>query len=82
MVVTYYVKLFCTRTDKQNGILMSLVLLVPETIITGSNKISKSRATSETFCGLEFKVCKIQGINVSETMLLAANKQSLKVYSF
>ena len=33
MVVTYYIKLFCTGADKHNGILMSLLLLVTETII-------------------------------------------------
>ena len=32
MVVTYYVKLFRTGTDRHNGILMSLLLLVTETI--------------------------------------------------
>ena len=33
MVVTYYIKLFRTGTDRQNGILMSLLLLVAETEI-------------------------------------------------
>ena len=32
MVVTYYMKLFRTWTDRHNGILMSLLLLVAETI--------------------------------------------------
>ena len=32
MVVTYYVKLFRTGADRRNGILMSLLLLVAETI--------------------------------------------------
>ena len=32
MVVTYYIKLFRTGTDEYNGILMSLLLLVAETI--------------------------------------------------
>ena len=32
MVVTYYTKLFRTRADRRNGILMSLLLLVAETI--------------------------------------------------
>ena len=32
MVVTYYVKLFRIGTDRHNGILMSLLLLVTETI--------------------------------------------------
>ena len=31
MVVTYYIKLFRTGTDRHNGILMSLLLLVAET---------------------------------------------------
>ena len=30
MVVTYYIKLFQTGTDRHNGILMSLLLLVVE----------------------------------------------------
>ena len=33
MVVTYYIKLFRTGADRHNGILMSLLLLVAETII-------------------------------------------------
>ena len=33
MVVTYYIKLFRTRADRHNGILMSLFPLVAETII-------------------------------------------------
>ena len=33
MVVTYYIKLFRTRADKHNGVLMSLLLLVAETTI-------------------------------------------------
>ena len=32
MVVTYYIKLFRTGADRHNGILMSLLLLVAETI--------------------------------------------------
>ena len=32
MVVTYYIKLFLTGADRHNGILMSLLLLVAETI--------------------------------------------------
>ena len=31
MVVTYYIKLFCTGADRHNGILMSLLRLVAET---------------------------------------------------
>ena len=34
MVVTYYIKLFRTGADRHNGILMSLLLLVAETIIS------------------------------------------------
>ena len=37
MVVTYYVKLLRTGADRHNGILMSLVLLVAETIIRSSH---------------------------------------------
>ena len=32
MVVTYYIKLFRAGTDRHNGILMTLLLLVAETI--------------------------------------------------
>ena len=34
MVVTYYIKAFRRGADRHNGILMSLLLLVAETIIT------------------------------------------------
>ena len=34
MVVTYYIKIFRTEAIRQNGILLSLFLLVAETIIT------------------------------------------------
>ena len=33
MVVTYYIKLFCSKVDRHSGILMSLLLLVAKTII-------------------------------------------------
>ena len=33
MVVTYYIKLFYMGSDRHNGILMSLLLLVVETVI-------------------------------------------------
>ena len=33
IVVTYDVKIFCTGADRHNGILVSLLLLVAETII-------------------------------------------------
>ena len=39
MVVTYNIKLFRMGADRQNGILMSLILLVAETITT-ETKIS------------------------------------------
>ena len=32
MIVTYYIKLFRTRAERHNGILMSLLLLIAETI--------------------------------------------------
>ena len=32
MVVTYYIRLFRTGADRHNGILMSLLLLVAETL--------------------------------------------------
>ena len=32
MVVTYYIKLFCTGADRNNSILMSLLRLVAETM--------------------------------------------------
>ena len=39
MVVTYYIKLFCTGTDRPNGIIMPILFLVPETIIQWRNTI-------------------------------------------
>ena len=39
MVVTYYIKLFCTEAYRYNGILMSLLLLVAETKIKVNNFI-------------------------------------------
>ena len=39
MVVTYYIKLFRTRADRHNGILMSLLFLVTET------KLKQSEST-------------------------------------
>ena len=32
MVVTYYIELFRTWTERRNGILMSILLLVAETV--------------------------------------------------
>ena len=32
IVITYYIKLLCTGADRHNGILLSLLLLVTETI--------------------------------------------------
>ena len=40
MVVTYYIKLFRTRAERHNGILMSLLLLVAKTIILFDAKLS------------------------------------------
>ena len=40
MVVTYYIKLFRTRAERHNGILMSLLLLVAETIILFDAELS------------------------------------------
>ena len=34
MVITYYIKLFWTGTDRHNGVLISLLLLVAQTIDT------------------------------------------------
>ena len=34
MVITYYIKLFWTGADRHNGILMSLLLLVAQTMDT------------------------------------------------
>ena len=39
IVVTYYIKLFRTGADRHNDILMSLLLLVAETIIGEANDI-------------------------------------------
>ena len=39
MVVTYYIKLFCTEAYRYNGILMSLLLLVAGTKIKVNNLI-------------------------------------------
>ena len=43
MVVTYYIKLFCTGTDRHNIIFMSLLLLVAETIMELTLKIYTQR---------------------------------------
>ena len=37
IVVTFYIKIFRVGADRHNGILMSLLLLVAETIITTSH---------------------------------------------
>ena len=39
MVDTYYIQLFRTGSDKYNGILMSLLLLVAETIIKDCDNV-------------------------------------------
>ena len=49
MVVTYYIKLFRTGADRHGGILMSLLLLVLETI----NKKAASRFFEHTFFVLQ-----------------------------
>ena len=41
MVVTYYFKLFQTRVDRHNGILLSLLLLVAETITSPLTCLAK-----------------------------------------
>ena len=38
MVIAYYIKLFRTGADRHNGILMSLLLLVAETIKVKTDK--------------------------------------------
>ena len=42
MVVTYYIKLFRTGADRHNGIVISLLFLVAETISKGKSKIYSS----------------------------------------
>ena len=53
MVVTYYIKLFRTGADRHNGILMSLLHLVAETI----NKIKKKNKNKngQSFVKKNFK---------------------------
>ena len=46
MVVPYYIKLFHTRADRYNGILMSLLLLVAEAIIKRYKKILSRKNNS------------------------------------
>ena len=41
MIVTYYIKLFGMETDRHNGILMSLLFLIEETIIEKSRQDDK-----------------------------------------
>ena len=52
MVVTYYIKLFRTGADRQNGILISLLLLVAETItfIFSMNQKQPSRGVLKKGC--------------------------------
>ena len=42
MVVTYYIKIFCTGANRHNGILMSLLLLVARTINSNNKNNKKS----------------------------------------
>ena len=44
MVVTYYIKLFRTGAERHNGILMSLLLLVAETIILFDAELSVKKS--------------------------------------
>ena len=50
MVITYYIKLFRTRADRHNGILMSLLLLATETkrisMLTGLKVLSLANVYS------------------------------------
>ena len=48
MVLTYNNKLFCTWADRHNGILMSLLLLVAETI-NNEARISKEAEMKTKF---------------------------------
>ena len=41
MVVTYYIKRFCTGANRHNGILMSLLFLVAETNIAYQSQVKK-----------------------------------------
>ena len=57
MFVTYYIKLFRTGTDRHNGILMSLLLLVAQTIINDNlqnlkfyQRSSKNMTQNMMFC--------------------------------
>ena len=51
MVVTYYIIFFRTRADRHNGILMSLLLLVSETINTQFEILEHSERDSEKILG-------------------------------
>ena len=80
MVVTYYIKLVRTRADRHNGILMSLLLLVAETISKGMSKFTNQknwRSQKFHFLGekiwrnaLALKSKMVQGI-FGETFILA-----------
>ena len=55
MFVTYYIRLFLTGSDRYNGILMSLLLLVTETIIVpivyvAHEKLYMQQLTSTVYC--------------------------------
>ena len=50
MVVTYYIKLFRTGADRHNSILMSLLLLVAETIKRSISRLCLSLSHLFKFC--------------------------------
>ena len=63
MVVTYYIKLFRTRADRHNGILMSLLLLVSETINTQFEILERSERDIKKYLG-ETKTVKYKSMLV------------------
>ena len=54
MFVTYYIKLFRTGADIHNGILMSLLLLVTETISDFEWMLSNAPQFLKFFVGVKF----------------------------
>ena len=54
MVGTYYIKLFRTGADRHNGILMSLLLLVTETISDFEWMLSNAPQFLKFFVGVKF----------------------------
>ena len=63
MVVTYYIKLFRTKADRHNGILMSLLLLVSETINTQFEILERSERDIKKYLG-ETKTVKYKSMLV------------------